>query len=432
MASLTWNQVWTGNNLRITRGQYGVVLIRDYVGQSSALTNYSPFNTADGNLSTTLTSTDGWQDLGIIDENGVAFDPKYTTDDLKAWQSRQIQRTDLTEDQVDFSFTCLEATPIVDALEYQVPLAQMGTLGAEGYQITKTITPTLVNRQILVVGVDYNTGAPEYFSYLFPLVKMVKPDKFSISEKDPYQMMLSWSSYVDPWSGFAVRLYREGPGWRNAGGSTSAPGAPAASIPVAPPVITLGSASSGGTFAVGAEYWKVTTLTALGESTGSNEVTATLSLNQQQVLNWTAVSGATGYRVYRGTSAGSESVLVTTINSGSTATYTDTGTAGTSATVPTSNTTLGVTMPLHSALLTFTPPSSGVPPYAYTVQQTISGTASVVSAGNVALAEASGLSVSLVISSLTPSTAYIFQVLATGDNGSASTYSTASNSITAT
>jgi hypothetical protein len=411
---------------------YGNVLVRDYNGQNTALTGYSPFDADSGNLSDTLISGDGWQDVGIIDENGVSFDPKYTTEDLKAWQSRQIQRTDITEDQVDFSFTCLEATPIVDALEYQIPLASAGELGAEGYQITKTIEPTLVNRQILVVGVDFNTGQAEYFAYLFPLVKMVKPDKFDISDKNPYQMNLSWSSYVDPWSGFAVRLYREGPAWRNAGGTTTTPGAVTATIPLAPPTVTLGSASSGGTFTSGAEYWKVTTLTALGESTGSNEVTATLTANQQQVLNWGAVSGATGYRVYRGTSAGSESVLVTTINSGSTTTYTDTGTAGTAATVPTSNTTLGVTMPLHSALLTFAPPTSGVPPYVYTVQQDISGTTSTVSAGNVSVVTASGTSVSLVISSLTASTSYTFAVAATGDNGSTSGYSTFSNLITAT
>lgn len=432
MASLTWNQVWTGNNLRITRGMYGVVLVRDYVGQSTALTSYSPFDAASGNLSTSVNNSDGWQDVGIIDENGVQFDPKYTTEDIKAWQSRQIQRTDITEDQVDFNFTCLESTPIVDALEYQIPLAQMGELGEVGYTITKSITPTLVNRQILVVGVDYNTGQPEYFAYLFPLVKMIKPDKFDISEKNPYQMMLNWSSYVDPWSGFAVRLYREGPAWRNAAGTTTTPGAPQATIPFTPPTVTLGSASAGGTFTSGAEYWKITTLTTLGESTGSNEVTATLTSNQQQVLNWGAVSGATGYRIYRGTSAGSESVLVTTINSGSTTTYTDTGTAGTAATVPTSNTTLGVSMPLHSVLLTFAPPTSGVPPYTYTVKQDISGTDSTVSAGNVSVVTASGTSVSLAISSLTASTSYTFAVAATGDNGSTSGYSSFSNLVTAT
>jgi hypothetical protein len=91
--------------------------------------------------------------------------------------------------------------------------------------------------------------------------------------------------------------------------------------------LTLGSTSTtGGTLAAGATYWKVTATGAGGEGIGSNEVTATLTgSTSSQVLSWTVVTGASGYKVYRGTAAGAENVLVTTINSGSTVTFTDTG-----------------------------------------------------------------------------------------------------------
>jgi hypothetical protein len=103
------------------------------------------------------------------------------------------------------------------------------------------------------------------------------------------------------------------------------------------PALTLGSASAGGTFAAGTYYWKITAINARGETIGSNEVSATLTLNQQQVLNWGAISGATGYKVYRGTATGAQDRLVTTL--GTVTTYTDTGSAGTpGATVPTANT----------------------------------------------------------------------------------------------
>lgn len=101
------------------------------------------------------------------------------------------------------------------------------------------------------------------------------------------------------------------------------------------PTITLGTAASGGTFAAGAYFWKVTTLIGGVESAPSNEITATLSLNQQQPINWSAVTGATGYRVYRGTASGAENVLVATL--GTVTTYTDTGIAGTPATTPPSS-----------------------------------------------------------------------------------------------
>lgn len=109
---------------------------------------------------------------------------------------------------------------------------------------------------------------------------------------------------------------------------------------LAAPVITLGAtATTGGTFAAGAYFWKLAATNANGETVGSNELTATLAVNGTQVISWTAITGATGYKLYRGTTAGGEDKLITTIGSGATVTYTDTGIAGTSASVPASNTT---------------------------------------------------------------------------------------------
>lgn len=103
----------------------------------------------------------------------------------------------------------------------------------------------------------------------------------------------------------------------------------------AAPVITLGTtASTGGTFAAATYFWKLTSLNGTTESAGSNEVTAAIAANGTQVINWTAVTGATGYRLYRGTVAGAENVLVTTIGSGATVTFTDTGAAGTAGSPP--------------------------------------------------------------------------------------------------
>ena len=65
-------------------------------------------------------------------------------------------------------------------------------------------------------------------------------------------------------------------------------------------------------------------LGAAGAPTANNTGTNTVS------LSWAQVPGATGYKVYRSTTAGGESVspsLLTTILSGSTVTYTDTGVA---------------------------------------------------------------------------------------------------------
>jgi len=112
-------------------------------------------------------------------------------------------------------------------------------------------------------------------------------------------------------------------------------------VGIGAPVITLGSAAAGGTFAAGTYFWKLTATNSGGETLASNELTATLTASQKQPINWTAVTGANGYRLYRGTAAGAENVLVAVIAGGATVTYTDLGGAGTGATVPTVDRTAG-------------------------------------------------------------------------------------------
>ena len=83
--------------------------------------------------------------------------------------------------------------------------------------------------------------------------------------------------------------------------------------------------------------YKVTTLTANGESTPSQAVTCTLSEAGGVKISWDKVVGATGYKVY-GRSAGNWQ-LISTINSADTLTYTDSSATAASGTPPVENTT---------------------------------------------------------------------------------------------
>jgi hypothetical protein len=107
----------------------------------------------------------------------------------------------------------------------------------------------------------------------------------------------------------------------------------------------LGAAAvgSGGTFAAGTYYWKITFINLVGETVGSAEVNATLVLNGSANLTWTAPpAGATGVKVYRGTAIGAENVLVTTL-AGTAVNYTDTGSAGTTGQSPPATNTTAMT-----------------------------------------------------------------------------------------
>lgn len=105
----------------------------------------------------------------------------------------------------------------------------------------------------------------------------------------------------------------------------------------APSGLTATPVGTGGTFAAGTYYWVVTGTDAYGETTGSNEATAVIVLNGSANLAWNALPpGTTGVKVYRGTSPGGENALIATL--GAVTAYTDTGTAGSGATPPSTNT----------------------------------------------------------------------------------------------
>lgn len=98
--------------------------------------------------------------------------------------------------------------------------------------------------------------------------------------------------------------------------------------PSSPSAAAIGS---GGTFAAGTYYWKITAIGPWGESSASGEVSATLALNGSCSLAWLPVPGATGYRVYRGTTPGGENAYYSVTGNG----YTDTNAGSTAASPPT-------------------------------------------------------------------------------------------------
>lgn len=114
-------------------------------------------------------------------------------------------------------------------------------------------------------------------------------------------------------------------------------GVPYSSAVTVPSGLTATAVVGGGTFAAGTYFWEVTFTGDLGETTVSNEASAVIALNGSANLTWNAPPpGVKHVKVYRGTVTQTENTLVTTL--GPVAAYTDTGTAGTAATPPTSNT----------------------------------------------------------------------------------------------
>ena len=108
-------------------------------------------------------------------------------------------------------------------------------------------------------------------------------------------------------------------------------------FPVMPSVLTATQAT-GGTLSAGTHFYKVTALTAAGESLASNLASAVTADGGAVDLTWLGIAGATGYRIYRGTSESMDTVVF--VDTGSTGlSFHDVG-GGAPGTIPTASTVL--------------------------------------------------------------------------------------------
>lgn len=107
-----------------------------------------------------------------------------------------------------------------------------------------------------------------------------------------------------------------------------------------PPVLS-GVVQAGGALTAGAYKYYVTATNAVGESTVSNEVTVTTAAADLTAhLTWPAVSGATGYKVYRTAAGGATGTELLRATLGDVLVYDDVDVGVPSGAFPTVNTAL--------------------------------------------------------------------------------------------
>jgi hypothetical protein len=237
---MTTGELWTAleqvNSNNIRKWLYGSVLVRDWdPAGTTDLSAFSPFE-SDGSLSTTLFDTDNpggrWFDLGAVDANGVDFNPRYKTNDTDIWQSRLPQRTDVDSDGEDIDVVGSESNPVMLQLFNNLPLVDVpGTnatsvlqsVGASGFKVDYSVTPQIIYRQVMVIGVDGELTNPIYVAEIRPRVSITKLNKRQFNAKKPDDFGISFGVYVDPASGFAKRALYGGPAWLALGGPVVLP-----------------------------------------------------------------------------------------------------------------------------------------------------------------------------------------------------------------
>ena len=240
MAGQLWTSLYNadgvggqgGDAARIRKWLYGSVLIRDWKADgSTSLASFTPFDT-DFNLKSTLTSPSNpggqWYEVGALSEEGVEFNPKFSTDDTKIWQSRRAQRTDITADDEEVMFSLMQSSPLMDVLRNNLPISfltqgstgdgQPEEVGDSAYASIKPDTTDTIYRQILVIGVDGAVSNAEYIAELRPRVALGKVGKRQFNAKKVDSVELTYNVFPDPASGWSAKTLRSGPSWVASGG----------------------------------------------------------------------------------------------------------------------------------------------------------------------------------------------------------------------
>ena len=315
MADQLWGQGNTTAYNRIFKAQFGSVFARDANGAQTALaSDFSPF-TSDGlAIDFARLASLGFVNLGSCSENGVKFNPKFTTSEVKVWQTRMPVRSDVESDQDAATIEFMEATSAVDAIFNDTALTGRPADGSVGYNITQSGVSPLFGRQYVIIGVDMQNGVEEYSGVTYARALKDKKTGQDWNPKNPVMSPVDITSFIDPYSGWARQFSRGGPGWINSGGTTGAVGTPVA------------AAVSGAK----------ATLTFAPPSTGSGSYT--YSVQETTGGNTTAVSSS---NVTVSSTSGSSVVLtVSGLTAGTAYTFTVTATSttnGSSATSPASN-----------------------------------------------------------------------------------------------
>jgi len=121
-----------------------------------------------------------------------------------------------------------------------------------------------------------------------------------------------------------------------------------------PPTFNAPTQQAGGSFAANTYYWVVTAVNGNGETIASTQATLAVSLNNEVLLSWNTIAGATSYNLYRSTSSGSY-VSPALVATGIRATnYTDTGAALSAGAPPNSSTAYKQPVPGTYYYVTYT------------------------------------------------------------------------------
>lgn len=226
------------NPLAVRKAIITDLLIRDYLNADGTVHNlgdpdvglnadgnFSPF-AIDGKLRSDLIGATGlgFYHLGALHEDGTKMGYKTDVKDTMIAQSKRAVRFDVTADNDIVTIKAMEGIPIVDALRYDLPLANLADVGVAGYTIAKAAETALIERQVIALGFD----GDNYFAQTFPRMALRNRTDSNWNKADVDVMEIELGALLCPYVGKPALWHREGSSWRGLQGAPVFAAAPTA------------------------------------------------------------------------------------------------------------------------------------------------------------------------------------------------------------
>jgi hypothetical protein len=302
------------NPLAVRKGIITDILIRDYrnlddtvhnlsdptvgLGTDGYFTPYAQDGTLRNDLLVTGSAPNlGFYHLGALHEDGTKIGHDTKVQPTMIAQSKRAVRFDVTSDDDIITIKALDATPLIDALRYDLPLSDLPDLGQANYTVARPAESMLIERQVIALGFD----GDNFFAQTFPRMALQDRGDDNWNKHDPDTLEIHLGSLLCPFVGKPVLYHREGGSWRALQGVPVFSTAPvAAAVTGASATVTFDlptSKSSSYTYTVEQSTDAGTTWTnaTVGTTTGTSSIVITvtgLTISTPYVFRVTAVGSS--------------------------------------------------------------------------------------------------------------------------------------------
>lgn len=158
----------------------------------------------------------GWDDLGLLNSDGVAASNEVSNSDITSWGYTSPTRSDVTTDTTTLTVVCQETKLNTIGLYTGADMAALTPAAGSGeISIEKPARPRTVYVRGLLLAVDESDDGEIFIGRFFPRLKVTgKSDQSFGGGDEPITWGVTMQTYVDDALGYSERWLFGGDGWK--------------------------------------------------------------------------------------------------------------------------------------------------------------------------------------------------------------------------